>query len=85
MRNQHIELFAFYEYMLIHHCIRCILFYDDHVARKNIADCKFCKMVFKYDPANRNHHHKPMYCMMTDGHIYTLNHDVKRLEQKQDE
>ena len=26
-----------------------------------------------------------MYCMMTDGHVYTLNHDVKRLEQKQDE
>ncbi len=23
--------------------------------------------------------------MMTDGHSYTLNHDVKRLEQKQDE
>ena len=42
-------------------------------------------MTFKYDPANRNHHNKPMYCMMTDGHIYTLNHDVKRLEQKQDE
>ena len=42
-------------------------------------------MIFKYEPANRNHHNKPMYCMMTDGHIYTLNHDVKRLEQKQDE
>ena len=26
-----------------------------------------------------------MYCMQTDGHIYTLNHDIKRLEQKQDE
>ena len=23
--------------------------------------------------------------MMTDGHIYTLNHDIKRLEQKEDE
>ena len=26
-----------------------------------------------------------MFCLMTDGHIYTLNHDVKRLEQKEDD
>jgi hypothetical protein len=24
-----------------------------------------------------------MCCVMTDGHIYTFNYDVKRLEQKQ--
>ena len=46
---------------------------------------KLCKVIFKHDPPNRSHHNKAMYCMMTDGHIYTLNHDVKRLEQKQDE
>ena len=39
--------------------------------------------MFKYDPPTRNHHNKVMYCMMTDGHIHTLNHDAKRLEQKQ--
>ncbi len=42
-------------------------------------------MVFEYDPATRNYHNKPMYGMMTDGHIYILSHDVNRLEQKQDE
>ena len=26
-----------------------------------------------------------MYCLMMDGHIYTLNHRIKVLEQKQDE
>ena len=44
---------------------------------------KFCKVMFKYDPPMWNHNNKVMYCMMTDGHIYTLNHDIKRLEQKQ--
>ena len=42
-------------------------------------------MIFKHEPPNRSHHNKAMYCMMSDGHIYTLNHDLKRLEQKQDE
>ena len=46
---------------------------------------KLCNLIFKYDPPTRNHNNKTMYCMMTDGHIYTLNHDVKRLEQKQDD
>ena len=26
-----------------------------------------------------------MYCMQADGHIYTLNHNLKRLEQNQDD
>ena len=42
---------------------------------------KFYKMFFKYDPPVRNHHAKAMYCMMTDNHIYTLNHNVKTLQQ----
>ena len=46
---------------------------------------KVCKVIFKHEPPNRSHHNKAMYCMMSDGHIYTLNHDIKRLEQKQDE
>ncbi len=44
---------------------------------------KFCKVTFKYDPPTRGHHNKDMCGMTTDGHIHTLNHDVKRLEQKQ--
>jgi len=46
---------------------------------------KFCKIEFKYDPPNRNHHNKAMYCMMSDGHIYTLNYDIKKLEQTIDD
>ena len=46
---------------------------------------KVCKVIFKHEPQNRSHHNKAMYCMMSDGHIYTLNHDIKRLEQQQDE
>ena len=45
---------------------------------------QFYHEVFKYDPPYRNHHNKAMYCMMSNGHIYTLNHNIKRLEQKQD-
>ena len=59
-------------------------FFVQHRLTLRVFD-KFCKVMFKYDPPMRNHHNKVMYCMMTDGHIYTLNHDVKRLEQMQDE
>ncbi len=41
---------------------------------------KFYKLIHKYDPPNRNHHNKTMFCMVTDGHVYTLNHQQKRLE-----
>ena len=42
---------------------------------------KFYKLIHKYDPPTRNHHNKTMFCMVTDGHVYTLNHQQKRLEQ----
>jgi hypothetical protein len=28
---------------------------------------KFHKLVHKYDPPNRNHHSKAMFCLVTDG------------------
>ena len=59
-------------------------FFEKHRLQLRVFN-KFCKLEFKYDPPNRNHHNKTMYCMMADGHIYTLNHDVKRLEQQQNE
>ena len=46
---------------------------------------KFYKVVHKYDPPNRNHHNKAMFCLVTDGHVYTLNHMRSRLEQFEDE
>jgi hypothetical protein len=50
--------------------------------RLRVVD-KFCKLVFKRDPSARNRHNKPMCCVMTDGHTYTLNHELKRMEQLQ--
>ena len=32
---------------------------------------KVCKEIFKHEPQDRSHHNKAMYCMMSDGHIYT--------------
>jgi len=53
-------------------------FFEKHRLQLRVFN-KFCKLEFKYDPPNRNHHNKTMYCMMTDGHIYTLNHDIDKL------
>jgi len=59
-------------------------FFTKHKLTLRVYD-KFYKMVYKYEPPTPNRNNKVMYCMMTDGHIYTLNHDIKRLEQKEDE
>jgi len=45
----------------------------------------FYKRIFRYDPPVYNGHNKPMYVLADGDHIYTLNHDIKRLEQNQDE
>jgi hypothetical protein len=58
-------------------------FFEKHRLQLRVFD-KFYKLLFKYDPPNRNHHNKAMYCMAADGHIYTLNHCQSRIEQKQD-
>ena len=58
-------------------------FFVKHRLQLRVFD-QFYHEVFKYDPPVRNHHNKAMYCMMANGHIYTLNHNIKRLEQKQD-
>ena len=42
-------------------------------------------MISKYDLSTRNSHNKQIFRLVTDGHIYTLNRDMKRLEQKEDE
>ena len=46
-----------------------------------VYDC-FFKLILRYDPPKRNCHNKAMYCMIKDNHVYTLNHDIKSLEQK---
>lgn len=42
----------------------------------------FNKMILKYDPPKRNPHKKVFYAMVKNWHIYTLNHDLKSIQQK---
>eukprot|EP00438_Fugacium_kawagutii_P013577 Skav212334 [mRNA] locus=scaffold5228:693:3725:+ [translate_table: standard] len=43
----------------------------------------FNQMILKYDPPKRNHNIKTFYAMVKNFHIYTLNHDLKSIQQKQ--
>jgi hypothetical protein len=42
----------------------------------------FYKLIYQYDPPIRNHHNKVLYCMMKDDHIYTLNHNINKPNQR---
>jgi hypothetical protein len=37
--------------------------------------------IYEYDPPFRNHHNKVLYCLAKNNHIYTLNYNIKSLEQ----
>jgi len=45
----------------------------------------FYQRIFTYDPPVENFNNKPMYVLADGDHIYTLNHDLKRLQQTQSE
>ena len=45
----------------------------------------FYKLIYSYDPPVSDHNNKRMYCMIKGNHVYTLNHDLKMLNQKLDE
>ena len=40
------------------------------------------KLILKYDPVKPNHHNKVLYCMVKEDHVYTLNNNLKELQQK---
>jgi len=42
---------------------------------------QFYKVIFSYDPTVRNPHNNVLYCLADGNHIYTLNHNLKRLQQ----
>ena len=42
----------------------------------------FYKMIYKFDPEMYDNNNKPMYCLIKGNHIYTLNYDLKTLQQK---
>ena len=43
----------------------------------------FSYLIYKYDPAKRNHHIKTLYAMVKNNHIYALSHDLKSVQQNQ--
>ena len=43
----------------------------------------FNKLIYHYDPPVRNHNIKCFYAMVKNKQIYTLNHNIKTLQQKQ--
>jgi hypothetical protein len=45
----------------------------------------FYKLIYRYDPEVPNFNNKAFYCLTDGNHIYTLNHNLERLAQKQDE
>ena len=59
-------------------------FFSKHNLQLKVFDV-YCKSIFKYDPPTRNHHNKITYCMVKGDHVYTLNHNLKSLQQKQDD
>ena len=45
----------------------------------------FNKLLYKYTPPNQNWHIKPFYAIVKSSHIYVMNHDLKSIQQKQDD
>ena len=58
------------------------LFFEKYKIQLRVIN-EFNKVIYKYDPEVRNRHHRAMYCMVKGNHIYTLNCDIKCLEQNQ--
>ena len=55
-------------------------FFEKYRLQARVYDI-FNKLIYKYDPLVRNHNNKILRCLLKDDHIYTLNHDVNRLDQ----
>ena len=56
-------------------------FFVKYKLRLRVFDMMY-KLIFRYDPPTSNRHIPPLYCMITGDHVYTLNHNLKVLEQK---
>ena len=59
-----------------------VMFFEKYNLQLRVIN-EFGKIIYKYDPEKRNRHHKAMFCMVKGNHIYTLNCDIKSLEQNQ--
>jgi len=57
-------------------------FFEKYRIPLRVFDCTY-KLVFKHNPPLTSRDHpKAMYVLQKNNHIYTLNHDLKRLKQK---
>ena len=45
----------------------------------------FNRLIYSYNPVVSDHHIKTFYAMVKNNHIYTLNHDLKSIQQKQND
>ena len=45
----------------------------------------FNKLIYKHEPEHNKRRIKPFYAIVKNSHIYTINNDLKSIEQKQDE
>ena len=59
-------------------------FFEKYKLRARVFD-QFHKLKHIYEPPVENRENPVFYCMYDDTHIYTLNHDLNRLNQKQDD
>jgi hypothetical protein len=59
-------------------------FFQQYKLKLRVFDV-FYKLIYRYDPVVPNFNNKPFYCLTDGNHIYTLNHNLERLAQKQDE
>ena len=56
-------------------------FFKEYKLNLRVFDV-FGKLVCRHDTETRNNHNKAMYCMIKGNHVYTLNYDLKSLDQK---
>jgi predicted transcriptional regulator len=56
-------------------------FFEKYNLFLRVYDC-FGKLVHRHDPLTYDNNNKKMYCMIKGNHVYTLNHNLKSLNQK---
>ena len=55
-------------------------FFEKYNLQLRVYD-EYMKLIFKYDPVKRDHNNKALYCMVKEDHVYTLNNNLKELQQ----
>ena len=55
-------------------------FFEKYNLQLRVYD-EYMKLIFKYDPVKRDHHNKTLFCMVKEDHVYTLNNNLKELQQ----